>query len=133
MEYDAALEDRSTNQEVRILKMEASLDGQTTLTLPTELASSAAASIAATSTAVSEMAAMRAMIQSLVASVTSLSTKTLINGNSGGGNGRNGGGGGNGVTQTPGTHKCANCKKWIKHKDANFFFLEANAAKHFPS
>ena len=49
-EYATALEDRFTQKEVRILDLEASLDGQTTLTLPTELAVSAAASTAATST-----------------------------------------------------------------------------------
>ena len=75
---------------------------------------------------------MRAMIQSLAASVTALSTKTLSIGNGGGDKGRNGGGGGNGATQTPGTHKCANCKKLVKHKDTNCFELEANAAKRFP-
>ena len=78
------------------------------------------------------MAAMRAMIQSLAASVTALSTKTLSKGNSGSGKGSNGGGGGNGSTQTPGTQKSANWKYWVKHKDANRFELEANAAKHFP-
>ena len=71
------------------------------------------------------------MIQSLAASVTALFTKNL-SGGGGGGKRRNGGGGGNGTIQTPGTHKCANCKIWVKHKDANCFELEANAAKRFP-
>ena len=75
---------------------------------------------------------MRAVIQSLAASVTALSTKTLSNGNGGGGKGCNGGGGGNGATQTPVTHKCANCKYWVNHKGANFFEPEANAEKRFP-
>ena len=49
MEYAAALEERSTKKEGRILELEASLDSQTTLTLPTELVASVAASTAATS------------------------------------------------------------------------------------
>ena len=52
MEYAAALEGKSTKQEGRILELEAPLDGQTTLTLPTELAASAVNSTAETSTAV---------------------------------------------------------------------------------
>ena len=66
MEYAAALEDRSTKQEGHILELEASLGGQTTLTLPTELAASAAASTAGTSTNTTELSTMRAMIQSIV-------------------------------------------------------------------
>ena len=72
-----ALENKYTHQEGRILELEASLDGQTTLTLPKELVESAVVSIAATSTAATKVAAMRAMIQSLVALVSTLSTKTL--------------------------------------------------------
>ena len=132
MEYAAALEGKSTKQEGRILELEAPLDGQTTLKLPTELAASVAASTAAKSTAATKIAAMRAMIQILAASVTSLSTKTISKGNSGSGKGRNVGGGNNGATETPGTQKCTNCKYWVKNKDANCFELEANAAKQFP-
>ena len=132
MEYAAALEDSSTKKEGRILNMEASFDGHTTLTLPTHLATSAAASTAATSTAATKMSAMRAMIQSLAASATALSTKTLSKDNISSGNVCNRGGVGNGVTQTPSTHKCANYKYWVKHKDANCYELEANTSKRFP-
>ena len=48
MEYSASLEHRSTHQEGRILDLEAFLDNQTTLTLATELAESAAASTTTT-------------------------------------------------------------------------------------
>ena len=111
MEYAAALENRFTQQEGRILDLEASLNGKTTLTLPTELAASAAVSTVATSTAATKITAMRAMIQSLAALVTALYTKIFSNGGSGVGKGCYGGGGGNGTNQTPGTHKCANSKK----------------------
>ena len=132
MEYAAALEDRSNKQEGRVLGLEESLNSHITLTLPTDLAASVAASTTATSTAATKMATMRDMIQSLAASVTTLSSKTLSKGNSGGSKGCNGGGGGNAATQTPGTHKCANCQYWVKHKDANCYKLEANAEKLFP-
>ena len=75
---------------------------------------------------------MRAMIQSLAASVTTLSTKNLSKDNSSSGKGRNGGGGGNVATQTPGTHKSANFKYWVKHKDSNCYELEEKAEKCFP-
>ena len=75
---------------------------------------------------------MRAMNQILAASVTALSSKTPSKGSICGGKGRNGGGGGNSATQTPDTHKCANCQYWVKHKDSNCSELEANAAKRFP-
>ena len=135
MEYSAALKDKSTQKEGRILDLEAFLNGQTTIMLLAELAASAAAFTTATSTDATEMAAMRDMIQILAASVTALSTKTLSNGGGGGGGkglNRGGGGGGDGTTQTTGTHKCYDCKKWVKHRDANCFELKANAAKRFP-
>ena len=132
MECAEALEDRSNKKEGRILKLESSLDDHTKLTLPTDLAVSAAASTAPASTVATKMAAMRYMIHILVASVTALSSKTPSKGSIGGGKGHNGGGGGNSTTQTPDTHKCANCQYWVKHKDANCYKLEANAEKLFP-
>ena len=134
MEYAAALEYRSTQQEGCILDLKASLYGQTTITLLTDLSASAAESTAATSTASTKMGAIRDVIQIMAASVTTLSTKTLSDGGGGGHRkGCNGGGGGDGTTQTPDIHKCANFKKWVKHKDANCFELEANTEKRFTS
>ena len=48
IEYAAALEDRYIHKEGCILELEASLNSQTTITLPTELAESAAAATAET-------------------------------------------------------------------------------------
>ena len=139
MEYAAAMEAKSTAQEGRILELEDALDGHTALTLPPELAASATTATTGAAAAATKLAAMRAMIQSLAATVTALTAKSATDGGSGGcggGRGRDkkGGGGGppNGTVETPGTHKCVNCKLWVKHKDANCFELAANAAKRFP-
>ena len=134
MEYAAAMEAKSTAQDGRILELEDALDDQTALTLPSELAASATTATTGTAAAATELAAMRAMIQSLAATVAALTTKSATDGG-GGGRGRDKKGGGgppNGTVETPGTHKCVNCKLWVKHKDANCYELAANAAKRFP-
>ena len=136
MEYAAAMEIKSTAQGGRILELKDARDGHTVVTLPPELAASATTTTTGASAAATKMAAMRALIQSLAASVTALTAKSPTNGGGGGrGGGRDkkrGGGPPNGTVETPGTHKCVNCKLWVKHKDANCFELEANAAKRFP-
>ena len=134
MEYAAAMEAKSTAQEGRILELEDALDGHTALTLPSELAASATTAMTGAAAAATKLAAMRAMIQSLAATVTALTAKSATDGG-GGGRGRDKKGGGgppNGTVETPGTHKCINCKLWVKHKDANCYELAANAAKRFP-
>ena len=83
MEYAAALEVKSTQQEGRILELEDTLDGRTTVTLPPELAASATTSTATASAAATKMAAMRALIQSLEALVTALTTKSTTDGGGG--------------------------------------------------
>ena len=134
MEYAAAMEAKSTAQEGRILELEDALDGRTAVTFPSELAASATTATTGAAAAATKLAAMRAMIQSLVATVTALTAKSTTGGG-GGGRGRDKKGGGgppNGTVETPGTHKCVNCKLWVKHKDANCFELAVNAAKRFP-
>ena len=132
MEYAAALAEKSAQQEGRILELEGVLNNCTTVTLPSELAAAATVSTATTSPAATEMAAMRTQIQALTTHITTLATKSTTDGGSRS-SGRKGGGARlDGSFETPGTHKCVNCKKWVKHKDANCLELEANAAKRFP-
>ena len=131
MEYAAAMEAKSTVQEGRILELENALDDQTALTLPAELAASATTATTGAAAAATELAVMKAMIQSLATTVTSLTKKSATDG----GRGRDKKGRGNppdGTVKTPGTHKCVNCNLWVKHKDANCYELEENAAKRFP-
>ena len=134
MEYAAAMEAKSTAQEGRILELEDALDRHTALTLPSELAASATTATTGAAAATTKLAAMRAMIQSLAATVTALTTKSATDGGGGGRvrDKKGGGGPSNGTVETPGTHKCVNCKSWVKHKDANCYKLAANAAKRFP-
>ena len=108
------------------------LNDHTTVILPPELAAAATVSTATTTPAATELAAMRTQIQALTTQITALATKSTTDGGSRS-RGRKGGGvRPDGSYETPGTHKCANCKKWVKHKDANCLELEANATKLFP-
>ena len=59
MEYVAALEEKSMQQEGCILELEDTPDGCTTVTLPAEVAASATTSTAAASSAATKIAAMR--------------------------------------------------------------------------
>ena len=127
---------KSTAQEGRILELKDALDGRTVVTLPPKIAASATTATAGAAAAATKLSAMRAMIQSLAALVTALTAKSATDGGGGGhGSDRDKRGGGaprNGTVETPGTHKCVNCKLWAKHKDANCFKLAANAVKRFP-
>ena len=125
IQYAAELEKKYDAQAGCIIKIEASVDGQTILIKATYFAS-----IAVSTGANKELKEIRETTNQLATSVTA-QAETLaalsISTNSGGG-----GWNSNKKKARPGLHMCVHCKREVYHKDANCLEMDTYESKCYP-